>query len=165
MFFFTCVLRQAGKATYSINMRDRRKRKRVFHVNMLWKFFQVLSSQVAGWTEDIEVDVQEKIPVWKEPGQDMLSAEDIRLGEQLTTKQSGVLRALLCEFSMVVSNKPGRNSLTEHNIEMGMGRPVKLPPYLIPHAYRGAVQKEIEEMVEAEIIDPLMSEWSSPIFQ
>lgn len=62
---------------------------------------------------------------------------------------------------------PGRTNLTEHRIETGTARPVKLPPYRIPHAYRGAVQKEIEEMleaeIEAEIIEPSMSEWCSPI--
>ena len=57
----------------------------------------------------------------------------------------------------MMSNKPGQ---TEHRIETGTARPVKLPPYRIPHAYRGALEKEIQERLEEE---PLMSEWCSPI--
>ena len=63
----------------------------------------------------------------------------------------------------MMSNTPGQTTLTEHRIETGTARPVKLPPHRIPHAYRGAVEKEIQEMLEEGIIEPSMSEWCSPI--
>ena len=153
------VLKQVGKVTYCINMHDRRKRKRIF---MLREFFQDSSTQVAGWAKDIEVDVQDEIPVWRELGSGTFSAEDIHFGEQLTAEQRGTLRALLGKFSSVISNTPGQTTLAEHRNEMGTARPVKLPPYRIPHAYRGAVEKEME-MLEEGIIEPSMSEWCSPI--
>ncbi|KAL5481930.1 hypothetical protein EMCRGX_G022205 [Ephydatia muelleri] len=59
------------------------------------------STQVARWAEDIEVDVQDEIPVWRELGSGTFSAEDIRFGEQLTAEQQGTLRALLGKFSSV----------------------------------------------------------------
>ena len=86
-----------------------------------------------------------------------------RFGEQLTAEQRGTLRALLGEFSSVMSNTPGQTTLAEHRIETGTARTVKLPPYRIPHAYRGAVEKEIQEMLEEGIIEPSMSVWCSPI--
>ena len=132
------VLKQVGKVTYCIDMHDRRKRKRLFHINMLCEFFQDSSTQVAGWAEDMEVDVQDEIPVWREFG-----PEDICFGEQLTAEQREALWALLGDFSSVMSNTPGQTTLTEHRIETGTARLVKLPPYRIPHAYRGAVEKEI----------------------
>ena len=116
-----------------------------------------------GWAEDIEVDVQDEIPVWRELGSGTFSAEDIRFGDQLTAEQRGTLRALLGEFSSVMSNTPGQTTLTEHRIETGTACPVKLPPYRIPHAYRGAVEKVIQEMLEEGVIEPSMSEWCSPI--
>ena len=45
----------------------------------------------------------------------------------------------------------------------GTARPVKLPPYRLPHAHQETVQREIDEMLESEIIEPSQSEWSAPI--
>ena len=52
------MVKQIGKVTYLIDMQDCRKRKRVFHVNMLREFFHDDNSAVvAGWAEHIDVDV------------------------------------------------------------------------------------------------------------
>eukprot|EP00731_Ephydatia_muelleri_P003215 Em0001g3215a len=118
---------------------DKNARQRVFNEgvkDMLREFFQDSTTQVAGWAEDIEVDVQDEIPVWRELGSGTFSAEDIRFGEQLTAEQRGTLRALLGEFSSVMSNTPGQTTLTEH---------------------QGRWRKRYR------IIEPSMSEWCSPI--
>ena len=41
---------------------------------MLCEFFQDSTTLVAGWAEDIEVDVQDEIPVWRELGSGTFSA-------------------------------------------------------------------------------------------
>lgn len=81
-------------------------------MNMLHEFFQPNHTQVAGWAEDTEVDTQDEIPVWKEPGPEEFSVDDLRLGEQLTAEQRETLRALVCEFSTMMSNTPGPINLT-----------------------------------------------------
>ena len=58
---------------------------------------------------------------------------------------------------------PGRTNLAVHPIETGMAHPVLLPPHCLPHAYRDAVRKELEEIQEQGIVDPSMSEWASPV--
>ena len=73
------------------------------------------------------------------------------------------MTTLMEEFAGVLSDKPGRTALAEHHIETGSARPVRLPAYRIPHAYREQVRQEIEEMLEAGTIEPSSSEWSSPI--
>ena len=45
--------------------------------------------------------------------------------------------------------------MTEHKIDTGSARPVRLPPYRLPHAYREDVQQELQEMLEQGIIEPV----------
>ena len=70
-----------------------------------------------------------------------------QLGQQLTGTQCQQVRDLIKEFEGVVRDLPGKTRLTEHRIETGSARPVRLPPYRIPHAYRDAVQRELKEML------------------
>ena len=53
--------------------------------------------------------------------------------------------------------------MIEHHIGTGLDQPVRLPPYRLPHAYREAVKKELQEMLSSGIIEPSSSEWSAPI--
>ena len=64
-------------------------------------------------------------------------------------------------FTRVFNNKPGKTSLCEHRIETEGSKPVRLPPYRLPHAYRDQVKKELAEMECNGIIEPACSEWAS----
>ena len=86
------------------------------------------------------------------------------IGEQLKVQQKRQLEGLLEKYQDVFSNKPGRTNRMEHHIETQASRPVRLPPYRLPHAYRETVEKELKEMEECGIIEPSFSEWASPIF-
>ena len=44
-----------------------------------------------------------------------------------------------------------------------MAHSVRLPPYRLPQTYRELVQKEIQEMLEQDVIEPSSSEWAAPI--
>ena len=99
--------------------------------------------------------------MWKEG--DTVSLDSCYMGEQLTAEQRAELCALLREFLGVMSNMPEVTSMAEHRIKTGDARPVKLPPYRIPQAYREAIQLEVKEMLEAGIIEPSTSDWCAPI--
>ena len=71
------------------------------------------------------------------------------VGERLTSAQQKELKKLLSQFAVVMKNKPGRTTITEHHIETGLANPVRLPPYRLPHAFRETVQ----EMMETGIIE------------
>ena len=70
---------------------------------------------------------------------------------------------MLDEFAATMSDTPGRTTLTEHHIETGTARPVRLPPYRIPQAYKDSVRREIQEMLDGGLIEPCCSAWSAPI--
>ena len=156
------VVKQVGKVSYLVDMHDRRKRRRVFHVNML-KAFQVRRPvESSYWVEDItDCDDPEDdfdVPVWNET-----LDEQPTIGEQLNEQQQKELWKMLKEFNDVLQNEPGRTALAEHHIDTGTATPIRLPPYRLSHAYRESVQKELGEMLESGIIKKSSSEWAAPI--
>ena len=152
------MIKPVGKVNYCVDMHDRRK---LFHVNMLREFYPDSNQQVVGWAENMETDLQEEIPVWKEG--EAVTLDSCHMGEQLTAEQRAELCTLLKEFSGVMSNMPGVTSMAEHRIETENARLVKLPPYRIPQVYRETIQLEVKEMLEAGIIEPSTSDWCAPI--
>ena len=153
------IIERTGKVTYRVDLHDRRKRQRIFHVNML-KAFQVRSQEqlvsLAGEVPEEGSDAD--LPLWNDSLDGTLT-----VGEQLTEQQKAELQSLLTEFEDVLQPKPGQISLAEHHIRTNDAKPVKLPPYRLPHAYREQVRKELDEMLDSGIIEKSTSEWASPI--
>ena len=90
------------------------------------------------------------------------------IGEQLTEEQVLKLQQIIKEFDQVLQNQPGWTGLVKHKLETGSARPVqlppyRLPPYRLPQAYRDSVHKELQEMLQQDIIEHSSSEWAAPI--
>ena len=61
------IERCVGKVTYLVDMHDKRKRKRVFHVNVLREFNVHKATCSAYWTEEVPPSDQDAdVPVWNE---------------------------------------------------------------------------------------------------
>ena len=153
------ILRRLSPVNYEVDMYDKKKRRRIFHINMLRKWHT--PSAVSMLAEDLSAEPQDEIPLWRD---DPESKEDKpTIGDQLAETQRAQLRNLLDNFRDVLSNEPGRTTIAEHSIETGNANPVRLQPYRIPHAYRDTVRQELEEMEQKGIIEPSTSEWAAPI--
>ena len=148
------IVKCVGKVNYLVNMQDRRKRHRVFHVNMLKKWCVPSSNTYLALDEEDRED----IITWKDDEEG-----EVQFGERLTEEQRKDLKELLREFSMVFQDRPGSTTLTEHSIETVDNKPVRLPPYRLPQAYRQEVQDELREMLAQGIITQSTSDWASPI--
>ena len=103
----------------------------------------------------------EEVPVWRE--EESSERSEPGFGDKLSEEQQCEVRSLLGEFEEVIKDTPGRTSLAQHEMRTGEARPIRLPPYRIPHAYRDTVKTEIEEMLEQGLIEPSSSEWSAPV--
>ena len=153
------VLHRIGSVNYLVDMHDTRKRERTFHVNMLKKWntptYGNYWAEADGedWTEE-----EEEIPEWRGGGEG-----DSKVGDRLSEAQRGQLEELLTEYGDVMSNNPGRTAVVEHQVTTTDMRPVRLSPYRLPHAYQDLVHKEVQEMLDAGIIERSLSEWASPI--
>ena len=154
------ILRRIGKVYYLVNMHDKRKKKRVLHVNMLQKWHNLTLMATDYAAEEVQGDGEENdILVWKEDTPDPQPT----IGEQLSNKEQGELKELLRRYACTLQSQPGLTPLVEHRICTGTAHPIRLPPYRIPHAYREAVQKEMREMLDTGIIERSRSEWATPI--
>lgn len=103
----------------------------------------------------VEEVKEEEIPDWRAdtPTQPTMEIQ----------AQKKELTAVLEVFSSTLKGKLEQTNAAEHRIELSSSKPIRLPPYRIPHAYRDAVNQELQEMEESGIIEPSNSEWAAPI--
>ena len=149
------VEKRVGKVCYQISMPDRRKQKKLFHINMLRKWHP--PSAVSFTTKEVQDDDDDLELSYNEE-------EDMPLlNKDLTPEQSQELQYLLREFSDVLRKDPGRTTITEHRIDTGLAPPIRLPPYRLPHAYHQTVLEELKQMEQDGIIERSSSEWAAPI--
>ena len=123
-------------------------------MNMLRKWY--VPTTPSYWAEELlNEDEDGEFSVWNEgPGSPI--SQPI-LGSQLNLKQREQLERLLEGFVDTLKSHPGRTKLVKHYIPVESGRPVILPPYRLPHAYRDIVQQE------SGVIEPSTSGWVAPV--
>ena len=153
------ILKQMGKVNRMVDMHDHRKRKRTFHTNMLRQRY--VPESTGYYAEEVDDIDSDDVPVWKEHTNETLN--DAVLGDKLIDTQQSELKEMLEEYLDVMRNEPSKTNLAEHNIVTSEARPVRLPPYRLPHAYTETVQQELKDMLDHGIIEPSSSERSSPI--
>ena len=115
------VVRRTGAVNYEVNMFDTRKRRRVFYVNMLRKWHT--PSATSFFVEEVATSPleQDDVVMWKDDCVEDQPVIDEELAED--------------RFSDILKNEPGQTSLVDHQIDTGMAKPVRQPPYRLPHAY------------------------------
>ena len=57
----------------------------------------------------------------------------------------------------------GKTDLIEMSLKLKEGaKPIALQPYRVPHSREAALKREIQDLIEKDIIEPTVSSWSSP---
>nr|XP_054761448.1 uncharacterized protein LOC129267850 [Lytechinus pictus] len=179
------VKKKLNDVNYVISTPDRRKSQRVCHVNMLKEYFEREASQPIGTTQVKEdkkhvdehdeecygktdnelsyTDVSKNEPCGvKLSNSEMLGNMDEAL-KHLPEDQGNDISGLLREYENVCKDKPGRTPLTVHDVDVGDARPIKQKPYRLNPSKLEMVNKEIQFMLDNDIIEPSQSSWSSPI--
>jgi len=158
------VEEQLGLVDYVISTPDRRKTKRVCHVNLLKKY--------------VDRDPTWKITVDEAPAEVLLQtsaadlvdqnvvpfADSVTFDDRMTSKQQSDLKYLLEEYEVMFSNLPDKTTLGVHHIEVPPGtRPVRCTPYRLGPEKSAYLKKELADLVELGIIEESCSPWASPI--
>ena len=152
------VEKRVSDVTYQVDMSNKRKRHRVFHVNMLRQWHDQQPTDSSLWVDDTE-EAEDEIPVW---GKDDTCVQ-WNLPPHLDEMQKRSLQGLLKEFEDTLKSKPGRTRMIEHSIDTGSAQAIRLPPYRLPYAYRDVITKELKEMLEEGVISRSTSEWAAPV--
>ena len=125
-----------------VDMHDRRKRHRLFHVNMLKQFVSPVKCRMERCA-----------------GVEPQSRHDPQLGNNSAHDR----KQKLLNYSDVFREGPRKTTLTVHDVDTCSAHPIRLPPCRLLHAYREAVHKELKEMLADGLIKPSESAWSAPI--
>ena len=84
----------------------------------------------------------------------------------LSQEQGACVSELIDDFSDVFSSGDhdlGQTNLTEHTINTGNSRPVKIPPRRIPIHKRQEAEEVVEKLKQQGLIEPSKSPWSSAL--
>ena len=172
-----------GEVVYIVKTPDRRKGRQLYHINMLKEYVYrnddgsvkpVCSlghsnnsgpddtSEMKADQNDNSDDKQHEYPM-KLPNSNVLANLDEKIGH-LSDNVQCELKQLIREREDIFPNVPGRTIAAVHDVDVGDHEPIKQNPYRVNPLKRAHFNKEIEYMLENNIIERSKSEWSSPWF-
>ncbi len=134
------IVAKTGKVNYRVEMSGRRKPKRIFHVNMLRKYY---SSEFVAFVQQ---------PQRLRTLTSGRTIAGMTTGKELSVAQCGQVQTLIRKYSKVWSKVPGRTEKVAHSVETGSAHPIRQPTYRIPQAHKAEVVAKIEKMREAGVI-------------
>lgn len=88
------------------------------------------------------------------------------ISPDLPAHQAQELRCLLASHRDIFDfdGRPlGQTSVVTHHINTGDARPIRRRPYRVSQTERGVIQREVDEMLKRDVIEPSSSPWASPI--
>src|SRR6218665_4000891 len=145
--------KRIGEIDYVVRSPDRRKSRRVVHVNLLEKYISRVT------------DTPSPIAIVTVAGQVLRDGQFFSVSlDHLVLVQRGQLSSLLVQFKDVFDDKPGRTTVVEHTIKLVPGaRPVRQTPYRLHPEKQRAVNTEIASLLEQGFIEETNSPWAVPI--
>ena len=168
------VDKKASEVNYVIQTPDRRKKKRLCHINMLKEYKSVDDEDEQGKQPvacvvvnacDADSDQSEEkvcdLPGIKLKNSEALSKLSDKLGH-LPENQKSELSELIHEYKHLFPDVPGRTNVVMHDVDVGDSAPIKQHPYRANPVKMKHLRKEVEYMLENDIIEPSKSNWSSP---
>ena len=106
--------------TYELYMPSRRKKRNIYHINLLRKWHEEETVCVGLAEED---EFEEEVTGWKIYSRE---GDCPKEGEQLSEEQRKQLRALVKQFFDVFKKDPGRTDVVKHKILTGDANPSKI---------------------------------------
>ena len=179
------VVKKISDTNYLVKTPDRRKETQVCHINMLKAYHEKpkpelvtlnnrlgLESpmhskdcvgQVAEKEEDTESEVRlgnDQQPI-KLPNSQILNDLDTKLSH-LPLVQRKELAEVITQYREVFPDVPSKTNLIEHDVDVGDSAPIKQHPYRVSPMKKELLDKEVQYMLENDIIEESQSNWSSP---
>jgi len=163
------VTKKIGELDYVIATPDRRKAKRLCHVNMLKKYHGKETDSVVAAACVIQhvSEVEQEEVLSEDDGRVVFRNSDVlcNMKEKLShlcAPEGEEMAALITEFSDLFSDVPGRTSCVHHHVDVGNATPIKQNPYRVNPRKLEFLKKELDYMLTNDIIEPSQSNWSSP---
>lgn len=158
------IIEKLGPVDYVVATPDRRKTRRVCHVNLLKKYHR------RNLTDFPETENLPHILTATLEQTDELDSEsetpDRRMDEtaKLSADRNLQISQLCDEFASIFSDKPGRTHLCTHHIELIKdAKPFKSIPYRLNPEKTQYLKQEIANLLQAGLIEESSSPYASPV--
>ncbi|XP_076036537.1 uncharacterized protein LOC143022279 [Oratosquilla oratoria] len=168
------VLERQGQANYVIHTPDRRKKRRLVHVNLLKPFHERDEAECSR-AEPVCMVVPEESDASDECFSGTLSATGPKLDNStivrnpsdklghLSGAQVEDIKSLLTEFECIFGDIPRPCSTLEHDVETEGALPIRQRPYRLNAFKREYLRAEVQRLQELGIVEPSHSPWASPV--
>ena len=165
---------QVSEVNYVIKTPNRRKEKRLVHVNMIKPYVgreKVESKQspptqliapIVSIPDEQHGEIDQRFSGCKLKNSAVLENIDEKL-THLKMSERNVIKSIILEYPMLFNDVPSRTNLIEHDIILHeTATPIKQHPYRVNPNQLTIIQKEIQYMLDNDIITHSSGEWSSP---
>ncbi len=178
------ILERRGETDYVLSTPDRKRQKRVCHINMLKAYHTRDVAKSLDEKEDDSIHpvgvVCNKSPVVEQQDdlEGLMESDAPFLSARLTNSEtlanlSGFLAhlntdqredvvKLFSKFSSILGDVPTLTNVLQHDINVGDAQPIKQHPYRVNFIKRAVMKKEVQYLLEKDLASPSVSSWSSP---
>ena len=169
------VTKVVGLYDYEIKLKE--GKNKVYHINMLKEYFQretfideqmepVISCSVATVVEednnpDLAVSDEEIMVHYNVKQKE--SYLNIKYADNISQAKLKEIKGLVYEFKDIFSDVPTITNLDEHKIDLTCDRPIRCKPYPVPLHLEDALNKELDSMLNAGLIEPSEAYYASPL--
>ena len=165
------IVEKLGPVDYVLATPDRRKTKRVCHVNLLKEYHRRDENQFPQTDSTSQTDSTLSRPIAtaqtvddiqiETDNDDKPVVEDVKL---IAPEHAKDVEQLCDEFASIFSDKPGRTHLCTHHIELVQNaKPFRSVPYRLNPEKMSYLKKEISDLLQAGLIEESESPYASPI--
>ena len=179
------VVKKISDTNYLVKTPGRRKETQVCHINMLKAYHEkpkpelvtlnnrlglespTHSKDCVGQVAEKEEDTKSEVRL--ENDQQPIKLQNSQILNDLGTKLSHLplvqrkeLAEVITQYREVFPDVPGKTNLIEHDVDVGDSAPIKQHPYRVSPMKKELLDKEVQFMLENDIIEESQSNWSSP---
>lgn len=157
------IVEKIGVTDYKLNVDGKLK---TFHANLLKRYETREPPKVASMAvvEDNPLGIDNDLAELPTPNtMQKETYQDVVIDNELTEEQKRQLEGLVTEYADVLTDLPGKTDLIEHDLQLTSSIPIYTRPYPIPFAMKEDVRKEIQKLLDMDIIEPSNSPYCSPI--
>ncbi|XP_059805417.1 uncharacterized protein LOC132380544 [Hypanus sabinus] len=168
------IVSKINDVDYVVKTPDRRRSTQLCHINMLKPYFEKQSDAVTVVVSENEFDLtrnmiddssdfhsKSNIVSVRLPNSTILENIDEKLAH-LQLEQRQQMKELIFKYGELFPDVPRRTTIASHDVDVGDAKPIKQHPYRMNMEKCELAEKEIEYMLENNIIRHSNSNWSSP---
>ena len=179
------VVKKISDTNYLVKTPGRRKETQVCHINMLKAYHEkpkpelvtlnnrlglespTHSKDCVGQVAEKEEDTESEVRLGND--QRPIKLQNSQILNDLGTKLSHLpsvqrkeLAEVITQYREVFPDVPSKTNLIEHDVDVGDSAPIKQHPYRVSPMKKELLDKEVQYMLENDIIEESQSNWSSP---